>query len=217
MEDWRGLAHQMVSEQIAARATCNASVLRAMRTIPRHRFIPRELEACAYSDCAVPIGFGQTISQPYMVARMTDLLMPLAQPGTHILEIGTGSGYQAAVLAEMGMSVVSLERIEPLAIRARKVLNELGYSVEIVISDGRTGYDRKAPYGGIIVTAASGMVEDPWMSQLDEGGRLVVPLKVGRGTERLLVKERNGPGFVDGWYDYCVFVPILDGIEPLRD
>lgn len=214
MEDWREKAGRMVSEQILARGTGNERVLRAMENVPRHRFVLSGHERWAYSDCALPVGFGQTISQPYMVARMTDLLLSRRQPATSVLEIGTGSGYQAAVLAEMGISVVSVERIEALAVRARKILDDLGYSVEVVVSDGRYGYAPAAPYCGIIVTAAAEKVEDQWINQLGNGGRLVVPLRVGSGSERLLVRERKETGFSDGWYDYCVFVPVRKGVEP---
>lgn len=210
MEEWRHYAAEMVSTQIFPRGIVKGSILEAMRNIPRHRFIPSEYQRLSYSDCAVPIGLGQTISQPYMVAKMTDLLSP--GEGAQILEIGTGSGYQAAVLAEMGMSVCTIERIEALGIRASSVLEELGYKVKVIVSDGRNGYETGAPYGGVIVTAAADRVENAWIDQLAEGGRIVVPLRIKPGLEQLLVRQRSGSRYLDTWYDYCQFVPLLKGI-----
>ncbi len=212
MEGWRIYAGEMVTAQICSRGILNTSLLEAMKNIPRHMFVPPEYQRLSYSDCAVPIGLDQTISQPYMVAKMTDLLVPSPQEGTKILEIGTGSGYQAAVLSEMGMVVNSIERIEELGKRAQNVLRELGYSVKVLVSDGRKGYEPDSPYDGIIVTAASDRIEDAWMNQLANGGRIVIPLRVKPGLEQLLVRIKRGSQFKDTWYDYCQFVPLLKGV-----
>lgn len=212
MEDWRLYALEMVTTQISSRGILNTSLLEAMKNIPRHMFVPPEYKRLSYSDCAVPIGLDQTISQPYMVAKMTDLLVPSFGKGLKILEIGTGSGYQAAVLSEMGMVVNSIERIEELGKRAQKVLRELGYSVKVLVSDGRNGYEPDSPYDGIIVTAASDRIEDAWMNQLASSGRIVIPLRMKPGLEQLMVRVKQGSQFKDTWYDYCQFVPLLKGV-----
>ncbi|MBN1332866.1 MAG: protein-L-isoaspartate(D-aspartate) O-methyltransferase [Synergistales bacterium] len=210
MDSWLQAAAEMVDSQLVPRGIIQVSVLEAMRSVPRHRFVPDEYRTLAYSDCALPIGNGQTISQPYMVARMTELL-DLNQ-GDRVLEVGTGSGYQAAVLSEMGMKVVSIERIAQLAQRASALMEELGYHVQVLIDDGRSGYEKGAPFNGIIVTAAASRVEPPWFSQLADGGRLMVPLRVSGGMERLLLRNRTGKGYLDSWFDYCQFVPVLPGV-----
>ncbi|MBL3592022.1 MAG: protein-L-isoaspartate(D-aspartate) O-methyltransferase [Synergistaceae bacterium] len=211
MTDWRARARAMVRRQILGRDIPAGIVTEAMADLPRHRFVPVELEAHAWEDGPLPIGRGQTISQPYMVARMTWLLG--VGPGDAVLEIGTGSGYQAALLARMGCSVVSVERIAALARQARSVLTDLGLAVTVVVGDGREGYAPSAPYRGIIVTAGAEELAPAWSDQLDRGGRLVVPLRVGPGTERLLVRARTEGGFVDAWEDYCRFVPVLPGVD----
>lgn len=214
MENWRALAEQMVWTQIYPRGISNEKILEAMMEVPRHRFIPEEYRRMSYADCALPIGLGQTISQPYIVAKMTDLLLPRPVEVTTLLEIGTGSGYQAAVLSQMGMKVCSIERIETLGSRAKAILEELGYSVEVLVADGREGHPGRAPYGGILVTAAAEQIEPPWIDQLDEGGRLVVPLRIRSGLEQLLVREKKDSGTCDRWYDHCTFVPLLKGVIP---
>lgn len=212
MDWWRTKAEEMVKEQIESRGIVSPVVLSAMKAVPRHLFIPETVWKMAYEDCALPVGLGQTISQPYMVARMTELLNVVK--GSKILEIGTGSGYQAAVLAEIGADVVSIERIEELAVKADKLLKSLGYGVKVITADGREGFSEGGPYQGIIVTAACERIEEQWEEQLAAGGRLVLPLRVQEGLERLLVRERIHSGDLsDRWYDYCHFVPVVKGIR----
>jgi len=210
-EEWKVRAEAMVRRQILARGIPEGLLTEAMQTLPRDRFVPEELRERAWDDGPLPIGRGQTISQPYMVARMTWLLD--VGPGDRVLEIGTGSGYQAALLAAMGCIVVSVERIAALARHAKALLAELGLAVTVVAGDGREGYAPGAPYRGILVTAAAQELPPAWSEELDEGGRLVVPLEVSPGLERLLVRRRVGGRFIDGWDDYCRFVPVLPGVE----
>jgi protein-L-isoaspartate(D-aspartate) O-methyltransferase len=180
-----------VYEEIESRGI-SARVLEAMRAVPRHRFVPEELEDAAYGDFPLPIGYGQTISQPYIVAVMTELLEPL--PGHKVLEIGTGSGYQAAVLSRLVHHVYTIEIIAPLAERARQVLRALGYdNVTVITGDGYRGYPPRAPYDGIIVTAAPERVPEPLLEQLRIGGRMVIP--VGADYQELDVVERTESGF----------------------
>jgi protein-L-isoaspartate(D-aspartate) O-methyltransferase len=201
----------MVEEQIIGRDVRDARVLEAMSSVPRHLFVPEELREMAYVDRPLPIGEEQTISQPYMVAKMTELLE--AEPGMRTLEIGTGSGYQSAVLARLGLRVWSVERIEALALSAGKRLRELNFSVEVVHGDGRDGYPEEAPYDRIIVTAAAARVEVDWDRQLALRGRLVAPLNVATGCQRLLVRDSVGSGYRNTWHDYCRFVPIRPGVD----
>ena len=165
----------MVEEQIVSRGIKDAKLISAMKKIPRHLFIEEALQSQAYSDHPLPIGEKQTISQPYMVALMTEALLLTGKE--KVLEIGTGSGYQTAILAEMSEKVFSIERIRPLAIRARKLLYELGYfNVEIKIFDGTFGWMEESPFDAIIVTAGSPDIPQPLIDQLGAGGRLVVPV-----------------------------------------
>lgn len=166
---------QMVESQIENRGVSDPLVLEAMRMVPRHEFVPEEYLDQAYADHPLPIGFGQTISQPYIVALMSEALG--VEPGDKVLEIGTGSGYQAAVLAQMGVQVYTVEIIPELAERAQGVLKDLGYSnVEVLNADGYFGWEEQAPYDAIIVTAAPDHLPQPLASQLKEGGRLVIPI-----------------------------------------
>ena len=210
MQEWRMHASDMVEDQIVGRDVKDGRVLEAMSTVPRHLFVPEEYTESAYIDRPLPIGELQTISQPYMVAKMTELLS--AQAGMKVLEIGTGSGYQAAILAALGLRVWSVERVESLARDAGKRLRDLNFDVFIIHDDGCTGYAAEAPYDRIIVTAASSRVEPSWDEQLALNGRMVVPLNVMTGGQRLLVREKLEPGFRNTWYDYCRFVPLLIGV-----
>ncbi|MDR1978205.1 MAG: protein-L-isoaspartate(D-aspartate) O-methyltransferase [Synergistaceae bacterium] len=210
-QKWCLQASDMVEEQIIGRDVKDTRVLDAMTSVPRHLFVPEEYTESAYIDRPLPIGERQTISQPYMVAKMTELLS--AEPGMKILEIGTGSGYQSAILATMGLRVWSMERVESLARQARERLRSLSFNVSVIHGDGRNGYPREAPYDRIIVTAASSRVEPAWDRQLRPNGRLIVPLSVMTGGQRLLVRENLEPGFRNTWYDYCRFVPLLIGID----
>jgi len=165
----------MVARQIQARGVRDPGVLNAMGRVPRHRFVTEEKQDSAYGDFPLPIGEGQTISQPYMVASMTEALRLTGRE--NVLEIGTGSGYQAAVLSELARTVVTVERIASLAEKSKALLSELGYSnVEVQVGDGTLGWPEKAPYQGIIVTAGSPRVPQPLLEQLDIGGRLVIPV-----------------------------------------
>jgi protein-L-isoaspartate(D-aspartate) O-methyltransferase len=165
----------MVSDQIASRGIDDEAVLSAMRNIPRHEFVPDDMVALAYQDHPLPIGYGQTISQPFIVALMTQTLNP--QPGQKMLEIGTGSGYQAAVLAELGVDVYTIEIIPELADQAAQRLKRLGYTnIHTLTADGYFGWQEFAPFDAIIVTAAPDHLPLPLANQLAEGGRLVIPI-----------------------------------------
>lgn len=182
----------MVRTQIEARDVNDARVLRAMRTVPRHRFVPDSRRSSAYDDRPLPIGERQTISQPYIVALMTQLAE--VGPGDTVLEIGTGSGYQAAVLAEMGVRVFSIEIVEALAKRATATLSSLGYdAVQVRHGDGYAGWPERAPFDAIVVTAAPPKIPEPLKQQLAVGGRLVVP--VGKYFQSLVVLTRTKEGF----------------------
>ncbi|MCJ7779452.1 MAG: protein-L-isoaspartate(D-aspartate) O-methyltransferase [Acidimicrobiia bacterium] len=164
----------MVESQIEARGITNPNVLEAMRTVPRHRFVADDNKGDAYGDHPLPIGYGQTISQPFIVAMMSEALD--VGPGDKVLEIGTGSGYQAAVLAAMGCEVYTMEIIPELAVRAEATLNELGYDVTVGSTDGYFGWSEHAPFDGIIVTAAPDHVPQPLIEQLKPGAALVIPV-----------------------------------------
>ncbi|MGD8608625.1 MAG: protein-L-isoaspartate(D-aspartate) O-methyltransferase [Myxococcales bacterium] len=198
--------NQMVRKQIEARGIHDRSVLQAMRTVPRHRFVPPSERAYAYDDRPLPIGHGQTISQPYIVALMTELAR--VRPGDHVLEVGTGSGYQAAVLAEIGVKVYSIEIVEPLAKRAQKLLDELGYGkrVEVRQGDGYGGWPGHAPFDAIVVTAAPPKIPEPLKQQLAVGGRLIIP--VGEHFQSLLRITRTKDGFREESVIPVRFVPM---------
>lgn len=183
---------RMVREQIAARDVSDARVLAAMRKVPRHLFVPERHRDDAYSDSPAPIGHDQTISQPYIVAKMTELAQ--VAPGARVLEIGTGSGYQAAVLAELAGQVYSIEIVQPLADQARQTLEQLGYkNVHVRHGDGYRGWPEQAPFDAIVVTAAAPRVPEPLLQQLKVGARLVIP--VGDDDQELLVVTRTEQGF----------------------
>jgi protein-L-isoaspartate(D-aspartate) O-methyltransferase len=183
----------MVANQIAARGVHDAKVLAAMRKVPRHLFVPSESVAQAYEDYPLPIGHGQTISQPYIVALMTELLDP--KRSDTVLEVGTGSGYQAAVLAELVAKVYTIEIVEPLGKRAGKVLHELGYrNVEVRVGDGYGGWPAAAPFDAIIVTAAPAAVPQPLIDQLKPGGRMVIPVGEMFYAQELLLVHKESDG-----------------------
>jgi len=199
--------HLMVKKQIEARNITDKLVLEAMRKVPRHVFVPSEYEQSAYEDRPLPIGFGQTISQPYMVALMTEALC--LKGDEKVLEVGTGSGYQAAILAEIVDHVVTIERIPELAARASEILRNLGYgNVEVLVGDGSKGYPPRAPYDAIIVTAGAPRIPDALVEQLAEGGRLVIP--VGSGFHQTLTRLTKKQGGNDIEHlEGCIFVPLV--------
>jgi protein-L-isoaspartate(D-aspartate) O-methyltransferase len=171
-------------------------VMAVMKQVPRHEFLPTDLRYCAYSNGPVPIGSGQTISQPYMVALMSDLLM--TKPADIILEIGTGSGYQTAILSGLVQHVYSVEIIAELATSARKRLHKLGYNnVEIHNDDGYFGWPEQAPYNGIIVTAAAPYIPQPLIDQLRTGARLVIPVGLPFDYQTLMVVEKKANGDIE--------------------
>jgi protein-L-isoaspartate(D-aspartate) O-methyltransferase len=200
---------KMVREQMEARGVRDPRVLAAMRAVPRHEFMPEKVRAQAYEDRPLPIGEGQTISQPYIVALMSELL-DLAE-GERVLEVGTGSGYQAAVLAELGVEVYSIEIVEPLARRAAEDLKRLGYPVNLRIGDGYRGWPEAAPFNGIIVTAAPDHVPKPLVEQLALGGRLVIP--VGSFSQELVVLRKEEDGLHRESVADVRFVPMTGQAE----
>jgi len=210
MVDQIGSMVQGTAEFIG-KSQLDARVLKAMRTVPRHRFVPADEQARAYDNRPLPIGHGQTISQPYIVALMTDLLGVGAE--ATVLEIGTGSGYQAAVLSGLVASVSSIEIIPELGARARGVLQELGYdNVEVRIGDGYYGWEERAPFDAIIVTAAASHVPPPLVRQLKPGGRMLVPVGSRFMVQELLLVEKSADGAVTTRQILPVaFVPLTGG------
>lgn len=198
---------RMVARQIEARGIKNPSVLRAMRKVPRHQFVPDGLRAFAYDDTALPIGEGQTISQPYVVALMTELIDP--RPDKKVLEIGTGSGYQAAILAELFRDVYTMEIVETLGKRARQILSQLYHNVHVRIGDGYGGWPEAAPFDAIIVTCAPTRVPRPLMEQLRENGRMVIPVGEA-GRQKLYVLTRKKGRLEQQAVIDVLFVPMLD-------
>lgn len=197
----------MVRAQIIARGIKDPLVIATMKRVPRHLFVGESLVYEAYGDYPLPIGDGQTISQPYMVASMTELLE--LKGGERVLEIGTGSGYQAAVLAEIVREVYTVERIESLVRKTEKILDKLGYkNVFISVGDGTLGLAEYSPYDAIIVTAASPDVPPPLFEQLKEGGRLVIPISDYYGQTLVRVSKNDGKEIRERLYG-CVFVPLV--------
>jgi len=197
---------RMVEEQLIYRNIRDERVLEAMRSVPRHAFVPLEYRHMAYSDGPLPIGSGQTISQPYIVALMTQLLR--LKGDENVLEVGTGSGYQAAVLGKLAKQVYTIERYTELADQAAAVLQKLGLNnVRVHIGDGSLGLPEHAPFHAILVTAAAPKVPQSLLEQLDEGGRLVVPVG-GRMNQFLELWERRGAKFVQDVLVPVAFVPL---------
>ncbi len=198
---------RMVREQIEARGVRDTRVLAAMREVPRHRFIAEHMGPQAYGDHALPIGSGQTISQPYIVARMTELLK--VAPHHSVLEIGTGSGYQTAVLGRLAARVYSLERVPALAHAAIGRVRDLGLdNVKIQVFDGSVGWSDVGPFDRILVTAAAPSVPEPLVEQLAEGGRMVVPVGT-RDSQRLVVIDKTRHGLERSEGEAVVFVPLV--------
>jgi len=202
---------QRLIRQLQAAGIRNQSVLEAVLNIPRHYFVDEALASRAYENTALPIGFGQTLSQPYTVARMTELLLAdMTRP--KVLEIGTGSGYQTAVLATLAGQVFSVERIGKLLDRARERLRDLGYdNVRLKYDDGLNGWPRYAPFDGIIATAAAATVPQELIEQLRQGGRLIVPIG-SDSVQELTVFERKAFGIETRVIEHVNFVPLLGGL-----
>ncbi|MFC2061464.1 protein-L-isoaspartate(D-aspartate) O-methyltransferase [Elusimicrobiota bacterium] len=197
----------MIETQLRPRGITDEKVLEAFRNIPRHFFVPEEYEKEAYGDYPIKIGEGQTISQPYMVAEMTQLLQ--IQPGNKILEIGTGSGYQAALLARMGAEVYTIERKTNLIKIAEMTLKKAGINdIQLKAGDGTLGWPEYAPYDGIVVTAAAPYAPAPLLDQLAESGRLVIPVG-SRLTQVLKVYRKNGSSIEEADHGGCMFVPLI--------
>jgi protein-L-isoaspartate(D-aspartate) O-methyltransferase len=191
---------RMVERQIEARDIDDERLLEAMRHVERHRFVPREYRAHAYYDGPLPIGKGQTISQPYIVGLMTDLLD--LEGDEKVLEIGTGSGYQAAILAELAAEVFTIEIVEPLGKRAEALLDSLGYeNVTVRIGDGYIGWEEEAPFEAVMLTAAPPDIPQPLLDQLAEGGRLVAPVGEDYQVLKLVTKT-------DGQLSYRDIIPV---------
>ncbi|MBN1490741.1 MAG: protein-L-isoaspartate(D-aspartate) O-methyltransferase [Phycisphaerae bacterium] len=206
-QDYSGLRQRMVAEQIEARGIKDERVLAAMREVPRERFVDADQRVCAFEDRALPIEAGQTVSQPYMVAAMTEALT--VGPTHRVLEIGTGSGYQTAILARLAAEVYTIERLEALSRRAQALLGALdAENVRYHVGDGTLGWPEAAPFDRILVTAGAPDVPRPLVDQLIDGGRLVVP--VGRsGTQTLTIVTRLGGRTSERLLMGCRFVPLI--------
>ena len=191
-DDFTGLRHQMVEYQIKARGINNQKVLHAMKTVPRHLFVPESYKSSAYEDRPLPIGNRQTISQPYIVGYMTEAIHP--QKEDKVLEIGTGSGYQAAVLAEIVKEVYTLEIIPELGKVATERLKRLGYyNIHAKVSDGYYGWQEHGPFDAIVVTAAAEEIPKPLIEQLAENGRMIIPVGSKNAIQHLvLITKKNG-------------------------
>jgi len=187
------LRYKMVNQQIAKRGIYNQKVLQAMRDVPRHLFVPKRRQRSAYGDFPLPIGYGQTISQPYIVALMTELLKP--EKDDVALEVGTGSGYQAAVLSKIVNTVYTVEIITPLGKAAEKRLSEMGYkNITVKVGDGYFGWEQYAPFDCIIVTAASDHIPPPLIKQLKNGGKMAIPVGKPFQVQKLMVVEKSEEG-----------------------
>ncbi len=204
---YKDLRKKMVEEQIIARGIKDKRIIEAFLSIPREAFVPSAVKDQAYKDYPLPIGYNQTISQPYMVALMTELISP--QEGEKVLEIGTGSGYQSAVLAYLKCNVFSIERIPELAKKAKAVLEELGFKVNIRVGDGTIGWEENAPYDKIIVTAAAEKIPTPLISQLKERGKMVIPVGDIYSQQLILIDKRDDGKIVKHDVGSCIFVPLV--------
>ncbi|MBU0461923.1 MAG: protein-L-isoaspartate(D-aspartate) O-methyltransferase [Nanoarchaeota archaeon] len=204
---WAEKRKAMVEFQLIERGIKDVRVLEAMQTVPRHEFIPKEFISESYADHPLPVGEGQTISQPYMVALMTEALELKGKE--KVLEVGTGSGYQAALLGKLARRVITIEKKEPLAEKAREALKKLGYeNVEVVVEDGTEGYKKEAPFDAIIVTGGAPDIPSPLVDQLKEGGRIVIP--IGNYWLQTLYKIKKVKGqFLKQELCDCMFVPLI--------
>ena len=206
--DFDSMRAAMVTEQLIPRDISDKKILEVFRKVPRHEFVPEELRQNAYNDYPLPIGDNQTISQPYMVALMTECLK--LKGAERVLEVGTGSGYQAAILAEIAEEVYSVERFEDLVGKASKILSSLGYdNIHIKVGDGTLGWSDFAPYDGIVVTAGAPSIPDSLVKQLKDGGRLVIPVDRGGFGQVLTLVERIGQTTRTSEICACTFVPLI--------
>jgi protein-L-isoaspartate(D-aspartate) O-methyltransferase len=205
--DFKELRDFMVKTQLIPRGIKDERVLNAMKKVPRHLFIDESMQHKAYDDMALPIGEGQTISQPYMVAVMTQLLE--LKGNEKVLEIGTGSGYQAAILAELAEEVYSVERVTALAIKAEERFHSLGYNnILVKTGDGTLGWPEEAPFDRIIITAGTPKIPEPLIEQLSEKGVIIAP--VGERFSQQLLKVRKSKGkLLEDYHTPCVFVPVI--------
>lgn len=198
---------EMVRDQLEGRDITDAEVLRAMRTVPRDAFVPESMRDQAYDDTPLPIGHGQTISQPYIVAFMTQSLG--VGPGDRVLEIGTGSGYQAAVLAMLVREVYTIEIVEPLAKYAQDILEKLNVqNVRVRAGDGYQGWKEAAPFDAVIVTCAPDLIPQPLVDQLKEGGKMIIPVGPERGIQRLVLLQKKDGKVERRAVMYVRFVPM---------
>lgn len=203
------LRRKMVTEQLERRNIQSAAVLQAMRTVPRHLFVPEELRSEAYSDCPLPIGLGQTISQPYIVAFMTEQLQPAA--GTKILEIGTGCGYQTAVLAQLGCQVYTVELLEELALSAQKVFAALRLdNIHARNGNGYDGWPEAAPFDTIMVTAAPEIIPESLVEQLKEGGKMIIPVGPAGAVQWLKLVVKKAGKIIERDMLPVRFVPLVE-------
>lgn len=207
MQDYTKLREEMVKTQIENRGIKDSSTLAALRKVARHSFVPKDQVHHAYEDRPLPIGHGQTISQPYIVAYMTEIIKP--KPGQKVLEIGTGSGYQAAVLAEIVGKVYTIEIVEELGKQASTRLKELGYkNIEVKTADGYHGWKEHAPFDAIVVTAAAEFIPPPLKEQLKDGGRMIIPVGSPYMTQQLMLIEKTGNKFTTSSKMPVRFVPF---------
>lgn len=214
-DHWKKLREKMVSQQIEARGVEDKKVLEAMRTVPRHLFVPESRREEAYEDYPIPIGEGQTISQPYIVAVMSEAMKLKGKE--KVLEVGTGSGYQAAVLSMLCKKVYSIEIVSELAARSKKLLGKLGYkNVKVIEGDGYEGLPEKAPFDAIMITAAPGVVPEPLKKQLKIGGRLVLPL--GKKYQDLIriVRTGNETWIEEEVLPSVIFVPMTGKVQEVE-
>ena len=203
------LRNKMVEEQLISRGIKSEAVLEAMRTVPRHLFVQKNMQKFAYNDSPLPIGLEQTISQPYIVAYMTEQIE--TESGMKILEIGTGSGYQAAILAYLGCKVYSIELLEELAVRAKKVLTELHYNnVTVKCGNGYEGLPDEAPFDAIIVTAAPDKIPEKLIEQLKEGGKMIIPIGHSKSVQSLKIITKKENRIIEKDLLPVMFVPMVN-------
>ena len=208
-QDYSRKRNEMVESQIRNRGIRDASTLRAMRQVPRHLYVPEDQQRWAYDDRPLPIGYGQTISQPYIVGFMTEIIKP--KNDFKVLEIGTGSGYQAAVLAEIVNHVYTIEIVEPLGLQAKKILEENYDNVSVKIADGYYGWEEHAPFDAIVVTAAAEYIPPPLIEQLKDGGRMIIPVGSAFRVQQLMLVEKNQDNISSRSLMPVRFVPFTSG------